>query len=58
MFFRNRNVHKTLKFSDKVALENFILISKTLYKILPKVLCDWFTLSFESIIPYEKTMFV
>ena len=40
MFFQNRNAHtgplfknsKMLKFSNKVALENFILVSKSLQK--------------------------
>ena len=39
---------KKLKFSDKVALEHFILVIKSLHKSLPKSLCDWFILSFES----------
>ena len=37
-----------MKFGYKVALEKFILISKSLYKTLAKILCNWFTLSFES----------
>ena len=48
MFFQDRNAHtgplfknsKLLKFSDKVALENSTLISKSLYKTLPKIFCD------------------
>ena len=32
----------------KVAIENCILISKSLHKTLPKIPCDRFTLSFES----------
>ena len=53
MFFQNRNAHtgplfKILKFNGKVAFENCILISKSLHKTLPKIFCDWFTLSFES----------
>ena len=55
-FFQNWNAHtsplfknlKILEFSDKVALENCILISKSLLKILPKTHCDWFILSLES----------
>ena len=39
---------KFLKFSDTVALENCLLISKSFQKTLPKILSDWFTLSFES----------
>ena len=56
MFFQNRNAHtgplfktsKMLKFSDKVALENCILIGSPFHKSLPKIFCDWFMLSFES----------
>ena len=56
MFFQNRNAHtvplfkhsKILKFGDKVALENCILVSKSLDKSSPKILCDCFTLSYES----------
>ena len=55
-FFQNRNAltdplfknAKILKFRGNVALENCILIRKYLHKTLPKILCDWFTLSFES----------
>ena len=55
-FFQNGNVHtgtlfknsKILKFSDKVALENCILIIRSLHKTLPKIFCGWFTLSFKS----------
>ena len=37
------------QFGDKVALENCILlIRKSLHKILSKILCNWFTVSFES----------
>lgn len=36
-----------LKIVDKVDLDNWILISKPLHKTLLKILCDWFTLSFE-----------
>ena len=57
IFFQNRNAHtgplfknaKILKFSGKVSLENCVLIRKSLHKTLPKILCDWFTLCFESI---------
>ena len=56
MLFQNRNTYtgslfinsKNLKFSDKVALENCILISESLHKSFPKILCDWFTLSSKS----------
>ena len=56
MFIQNRNAHagplfkKTniLKFRDKVALENCILINNSLDKTLLKILCDCFILSFES----------
>ena len=56
MLFQNRNTHacplfktsKVLKFSDKIALENLMLVRKSLSKSLPKTLCDWFTLPFES----------
>ena len=56
VFVQNRNAHtgsllknpKILKFSDKVALESCILISQSLHKPLPKILCDRLTLSFES----------
>ena len=56
MFFQNRNAHagplfkKTniLKFRNKVALENCILINNSLDKTLLKILCDCFILSFES----------
>ena len=55
--FQNRNADtgplfkktpEILKFVDKVDLDNWILISKPLHKTLLKILCDWFTLSFES----------
>ena len=56
MFIQNRNAHagplfkKTniLKFRDKVALENCVLINNSLDKTLLKILCDCFILSFES----------
>ena len=56
LFFQNGNAHtgplfknwKILKFSDKVALDNCILISKSLHKSLSKIICNWFTLSIES----------
>ena len=56
MFFQNRNAHtgpffensKILTFFDKVAHENCLLISSSLHKALLKILCDWFTVSFES----------
>ena len=44
-FFQNRNAHKN--FGDKVVLENCMLISKSFYKTLSDILCDWFTLAFE-----------
>ena len=45
VFFSKKS--KILKVSDQVALENSILISKTLHKTLLKILCDWFNLAFE-----------
>ena len=55
---------KTLEFSDKIALKNYLhiitnihtnlyIISKPLHKTLPKILCDWFTLSFDSHTQYQ-----
>ena len=41
-------ISKILKFNGEVASENSILVSKSLHKTLPKILCDWFTLSFVS----------
>ena len=38
VFFSKKS--KILKLSDKVALENCILVSKTLHKTLLKILCD------------------
>ena len=38
VFFSKKS--KILKVSDQVALENSILISKTLHKTLLKILCD------------------
>ena len=54
--FQKRNTHtsplfmhsKILKFSDKIALENCILVSKCINKSLPKLFHNWFTFSFES----------
>ena len=43
--FKNRNI---LELSAKLVRENCIIISKSLHKTLPKILCDWFILSFES----------
>ena len=56
MFFQNRNAHtvplfkhsKILKFGDIVVLESCILVSKSLDRSSPKILCDCFTLSYES----------
>ena len=56
MFIQNRNAHagpffkKTniLKFRDKFALENCILINNSLDKTLLKIVYDCFILSFES----------
>ena len=56
MLFKNTNAHtcpflqklNILKFGDKVALENCMKNSKSLPKKLPKIVCDLFTLSFES----------
>ena len=39
---------ENLKFSDKVALENCLLVSKSYRKTLPKIFFKWFTLCFES----------
>ena len=53
-FFQNGNGHtgiensKILKSSYKVALENCILISKSLHKTLAEILFRWFIVSFES----------
>ena len=45
---KKKKKKKKKKFGYKVALEKCILISKSLYKTLAKILCNWFTLSFES----------
>ena len=39
---------KILKFSDKVPLDNCLLIAKSARKTLLKIILKWFTLSFES----------
>ena len=54
--FQNRNTHTSplfknwniLELSVKLVHENCIIVSKSLHKTLPKILCDWFILSFES----------
>ena len=54
-FFVNRNARagpliknlKNLKFCDKVALENCLLLSKSLHKTFPKIFFDRIMLSFE-----------
>ena len=51
--FLYRNTHtgslsknlKILKFSDKVSLDNCLIISKSLHKTFLKILFDWFTVS-------------
>ena len=63
MFFLNRNGHTNphfnnlifLKFTDKFALHNCLLISKSFHEILPKILFDCFTLYVES---YSNTRWV
>ena len=56
MFFQSRNSHirplfkvsKILKYFDKTALENCILISKSLIGLLPSIFNNWFKNFFES----------
>ena len=56
MLFQDRNsrigyllkVSKIIKAFDKVVLENYIFISKSLKRLLPFILNNWFKVSFDS----------